>query len=138
MARNWLQRLHERNFWPTWCSLAKDSNSCLGTLPWCRGAANRCKWPIAEPPAREGDGSVVEGVKETVVADPFALLHQHLVHEFDLPGRAAETQETDLGPDPECLAEGDMIRIFSCSSMTPRLFMRDDTRALPEVAWSAP
>jgi hypothetical protein len=52
--------------------------------------------------------AVVEGVVEAVVADPFALLNQHLVHEGNLPGRAAETEETDFGPNPEGLAKGDM------------------------------
>ncbi len=46
-------------------------------------------------------------MEEAVIADPFSFLHQHLVHQANLTGRAAKTQETDLGPDPESLVEGD-------------------------------
>ena len=49
--------------------------------------------------------AVVEGVQETMLADPPFLLDQHLVHHRDLPGGSAERQRRDAQPDPEGHAE---------------------------------
>ena len=48
----------------------------------------------------------IERVQERLLADPFALVHQHAMHQRDLAGRAAEGQNADPRPDGERFVEG--------------------------------
>ena len=48
----------------------------------------------------------IERVQKMLFVDPFALVHQHAMHQRDLSGRAAEGQHADLRPDGERLPEG--------------------------------
>jgi hypothetical protein len=44
-------------------------------------------------------------VQEATIRDPPLLLYQELVHNGNLPGRAAEADETQFQPKPERLPE---------------------------------
>src|SRR5205814_9756851 len=48
----------------------------------------------------------VERMQEAPLADPPAALHQLLVHDRDLAGRAAEADHAELQPEPESLRLG--------------------------------
>jgi hypothetical protein len=49
--------------------------------------------------------AVVQGVQKPLFTDPAFLLDQLGVHDGDLPGRAAKTDETELEPVPERLGK---------------------------------
>jgi len=51
--------------------------------------------------------AVVERVQKALLGDPAFPLDQVLVHDRDLPGRAAEADEAELEPVAKCLAKAD-------------------------------
>src|ERR1051326_7953849 len=53
--------------------------------------------------------AVVERVQETAFRDPAPALDQLLVHDRDLPGRAAEADEAELEPEAERLAKAHRV-----------------------------
>jgi hypothetical protein len=53
--------------------------------------------------------AVVERMQKAALADPALLLDQDAVHDRDLPGRPAEAQRGDPGPDAERLAERNAV-----------------------------
>ena len=52
--------------------------------------------------------AVVQGIEKPLIAHPFPLLHQFMVHDGNLSGRAAEVDETKLEPELERLGKGRM------------------------------
>ncbi len=50
--------------------------------------------------------TVIERMQETPVADPPPFLHQFRVHQPDLPGGTAKTEQADLHPDFQALSKG--------------------------------
>jgi hypothetical protein len=42
-------------------------------------------------------------VQETALLDPLLLVHDHAMHDRDLPGGAAEADEAELQPEAERL-----------------------------------
>ena len=80
---------------------------------------------VQEPPdvdrelLRLGAGqqhAVVQRVQEPAVRDPAAALDDLLVHDRDLPRRAAEVDEAELHPEARRLAERDAVRLRSAVS----------------------
>jgi hypothetical protein len=65
-------------------------------------------------------------MEKTVVADPFSLINQHLVHQADLPGRTAKAQKTDLHPHRKRFPERNRLRRLHVFWMchVPSLFIR--------------
>jgi hypothetical protein len=51
--------------------------------------------------------AVIERVQEAPLGDPAAALDEILVHDRDLPGRAAEADEAEPQPVPEGFAQAD-------------------------------
>jgi hypothetical protein len=53
--------------------------------------------------------AVVERVQETPFGDPSPPLHQFLMHDGDLSGRSAETDEAELQPEARRLRKSDFV-----------------------------
>jgi len=53
--------------------------------------------------------AVVQRMQETALRDPAPPLHQLLVHDRDLSGWAAETDETELEPEQKSLEQTDRL-----------------------------
>ncbi|MNP04449.1 hypothetical protein D3C76_963620 [compost metagenome] len=53
--------------------------------------------------------AVVEGMQESALGYPAPPLYQFLVHDRDLPRRAAEADEAQFEPEPESLAQTDGV-----------------------------
>jgi len=47
----------------------------------------------------------IKRMQEAILGDPAALVHEHAVHQSDLPGGPAEGQDADLRPDGERFTE---------------------------------
>lgn len=76
-----------------------------GCRPTCGAAASRGRWRVAAPRVRAAACSSSAHAK-SAFGDPAAPVHQFVVHERDLPGRPAETDEAELQPETQGLREG--------------------------------
>jgi hypothetical protein len=52
----------------------------------------------------------VQRVEEPLLVDPATTLHEFLVHDRDLSGRAAEVDEAELDPERKGIPEGNLGR----------------------------
>ena len=64
--------------------------------------------------------AIVEGVKKARLTDPLFLVDQLGLHDRDLAGRSAETNQSELNPETKCLRETRMGDLFAVIGLHSR------------------